>query len=110
MALMNAFLAPLPIRCNGVFSAALSSFPALHRHHIPSVPHSSRRSSAVIMTLTEPALKLNQLGSSNLTVTEVCLGTMTWGMQNTEEDAHKQLDYAIKVRRDQYWVLEYIPF
>ena len=29
---------------------------------------------------------------------EVCLGTMTWGMQNNEADAHEQLDYAIKER------------
>lgn len=39
-----------------------------------------------------------KLGSSNLNVTRVCLGTMTWGMQNTEEQAHQQLDYAIKER------------
>ena len=31
-------------------------------------------------------------------VTNVCLGTMTWGVQNTEEEAFEQLDYAIKVR------------
>ena len=31
-------------------------------------------------------------------VTEVCLGTMTFGIQNTEEDAHAQLDYAVKER------------
>jgi hypothetical protein len=31
-------------------------------------------------------------------VTEVCLGTMTFGVQNTEEDAHAQLDYAVKER------------
>lgn len=31
-------------------------------------------------------------------VTPVCLGTMTFGIQNTEEDAHDQLDYAIKER------------
>ena len=31
-------------------------------------------------------------------MTEVCLGTMTWGVQNTEEEAHEQLDYAVKQR------------
>jgi aryl-alcohol dehydrogenase-like predicted oxidoreductase len=31
-------------------------------------------------------------------VTEVCLGTMTFGGQNTQEEAHAQLDYAIKER------------
>ncbi len=43
-------------------------------------------------------LKKNKLGNSDLMVTEVCLGTMTFGVQNTEEEAHEQLDYAIKVR------------
>jgi len=28
-------------------------------------------------------------------VSEVCLGTMTWGEQNTEEEAHAQLDLAV---------------
>jgi aryl-alcohol dehydrogenase-like predicted oxidoreductase len=35
-----------------------------------------------------------QLGNSHLNVTKVCLGTMTWGEQNTEAEAHSQLDYA----------------
>ena len=29
-------------------------------------------------------------------VTTLCLGTMNWGQQNTEEEAHAQLDYAIE--------------
>ncbi len=40
-------------------------------------------------------MKTNQLGSSDLTVSEICLGTMTWGEQNSEADAHRQLDYAV---------------
>lgn len=40
-------------------------------------------------------MKQNRLGSSDLMVSEVCLGTMTWGVQNTEEDAHQQIEYAI---------------
>ncbi|EOD23037.1 hypothetical protein EMIHUDRAFT_425873 [Emiliania huxleyi CCMP1516] len=39
---------------------------------------------------------MRTLGSSNLEVTEACLGTMTWGVQNSEEEAHAQLDYAVK--------------
>ena len=35
------------------------------------------------------------LGHSGITVSEICLGTMTWGTQNTESDAFEQLDYAI---------------
>ena len=38
------------------------------------------------------------LGASSLRVTEACLGTMTWGVQNSEADGHAQLDYAIKER------------
>ena len=39
-----------------------------------------------------------RMGNSDVMVTEVCLGTMTWGVQNTEAEAHEQLDYAIKDR------------
>lgn len=42
--------------------------------------------------------KTTQLGSSDLVVTDVCLGTMTWGEQNTETEAHEQLSYAIGER------------
>ncbi|AFZ24820.1 putative oxidoreductase, aryl-alcohol dehydrogenase like protein [Cylindrospermum stagnale PCC 7417] len=40
-------------------------------------------------------MQYNQLGESDLKVSEICLGTMTFGRQNTIEDAHQQLDYAI---------------
>lgn len=36
------------------------------------------------------------LGHSGITVSEICLGTMTWGTQNTEADAFEQLDYALE--------------
>lgn len=35
------------------------------------------------------------LGDSGLEVSECCLGTMTWGKQNTEAEAHQQLSYAL---------------
>ncbi|MCB1160603.1 MAG: aldo/keto reductase, partial [Leptospiraceae bacterium] len=35
-----------------------------------------------------------ELGTSGLRVSKICLGTMTWGEQNTEKEAHEQLDYA----------------
>ena len=35
-----------------------------------------------------------RLGKSDLLVSECCLGTMTWGKQNTEAEAHEQLAYA----------------
>lgn len=35
------------------------------------------------------------LGRTDLKVSLICLGTMTWGSQNSEAEAHAQLDYAI---------------
>ena len=36
------------------------------------------------------------LGSSDLDVSRICLGTMTFGEQNSEAEAHTQLDYALE--------------
>ena len=36
-----------------------------------------------------------KLGSSDLNVSKLCLGSMTWGMKNTEAEAHAQLDMAL---------------
>ena len=41
-------------------------------------------------------MQMNQLGKTGLAVSRVCLGTMTFGEQNTERDAHSQLDYALE--------------
>ena len=40
-------------------------------------------------------MKYNVLGASELKVSEICLGTMTFGEQNSEAQAHQQLDYAL---------------
>lgn len=40
-------------------------------------------------------MKYKKLGTSDLEVSRVCLGTMTFGEQNTLEDGHEQLDYSI---------------
>lgn len=40
-------------------------------------------------------MKYNVLGDSELSVSEICLGTMTFGEQNSEAEAHQQLDYAM---------------
>ncbi|HMV36917.1 MAG TPA: aldo/keto reductase [Turneriella sp.] len=36
-----------------------------------------------------------RLGTTNLDVSAICLGTMTWGTQNTEAEGHEQMDYAL---------------
>jgi aryl-alcohol dehydrogenase-like predicted oxidoreductase len=36
-----------------------------------------------------------KLGSSDIKVSTICLGTMTWGVQNTQQDANEQIDYAL---------------
>lgn len=36
------------------------------------------------------------LGESDLEVSKICLGTMTFGEQNTEAEGHSQLDYALE--------------
>lgn len=41
------------------------------------------------------AMDYVSLGDSGLKVSRICLGTMTWGQQNTEADAHEQLDHAV---------------
>ena len=40
-------------------------------------------------------MKFHTLPGTELKVSEVCLGTMTWGEQNSEAEAHAQLDHAI---------------
>ena len=40
-------------------------------------------------------MQYKNLPGTNLNVSRVCLGTMTWGEQNSEKEAHEQLDYAV---------------
>ena len=40
-------------------------------------------------------MKVRPLGATGLQVSVVGLGTMTWGEQNTEREAHEQLDFAL---------------
>jgi len=41
-------------------------------------------------------MKYNQLGRTGISVSEICLGTMTWGSQNSEPQAFEQMDYALE--------------
>ena len=40
-------------------------------------------------------MQYRTLPGTELKVSEICLGTMTWGQQNSEAEAHEQLDYAL---------------
>jgi aryl-alcohol dehydrogenase-like predicted oxidoreductase len=40
-------------------------------------------------------MKTGKLGPTELEVSRICLGTMTWGEQNSEAQAHEQLDCAV---------------
>ena len=40
-------------------------------------------------------MEYRRLGRSDLEVSEICLGSMTWGTQNTEAEGHAQIDYAL---------------
>jgi aryl-alcohol dehydrogenase-like predicted oxidoreductase len=40
-------------------------------------------------------MEYRRLGRSDINVSVICLGTMTWGEQNTEAEGHQQMDYAI---------------
>ena len=41
-------------------------------------------------------MKYTTLPHTNIKVSKICLGTMTFGEQNTETDGHQQLDYALE--------------
>lgn len=40
-------------------------------------------------------MEYHLLPGTDLHVSKICLGTMTWGNQNTEAEGHEQLDYAV---------------
>jgi aryl-alcohol dehydrogenase-like predicted oxidoreductase len=40
-------------------------------------------------------MQFSTLGSSDLSVSRICLGSMTWGVQNNQKDADEQINYAL---------------
>ncbi|MGC6534401.1 MAG: aldo/keto reductase [Parvibaculales bacterium] len=42
-------------------------------------------------------MQYRKLGHTDLNVSAICLGTMTWGEQNTEAEGHEQMDYAVEM-------------
>jgi len=41
-------------------------------------------------------MKYTTLPNTDVKVSKICLGTMTWGRQNTEAEGHEQMDYALE--------------
>lgn len=41
-------------------------------------------------------MEYRQLADTSVKVSVICLGTMTWGEQNTQQEAHQQLDLAVE--------------
>ncbi|GAA4116450.1 aldo/keto reductase [Aquimarina addita] len=41
-------------------------------------------------------MKYTTLPTTEIKVSKICLGSMTWGQQNTEIEGHQQIDYAIE--------------
>ena len=40
-------------------------------------------------------MEKRKLGNTDIDVSSICLGTMTWGQQNTQDEGFEQMDYAI---------------
>ena len=41
-------------------------------------------------------MNYKKLGNTDLNVSTICLGTMTWGEQNTPKEANEQMDFALE--------------
>ena len=41
-------------------------------------------------------MEMRKLGRTGIDVSLICLGTMTWGQQNTQAEGHEQMDYALE--------------
>jgi aryl-alcohol dehydrogenase-like predicted oxidoreductase len=41
-------------------------------------------------------MKYTTLPNSDIKVSKICLGTMTWGNQNSEAEGHEQMDFALE--------------
>ena len=41
-------------------------------------------------------MNYNFLGNTDIKVSLICLGTMTWGEQNTQDEGFQQMDFAFE--------------
>ena len=47
-------------------------------------------------------MEYTNLGTTDIQISRICLGTMTWGVQNTQAEAFAQMEYALE-RGVQFW-------
>ena len=41
-------------------------------------------------------MEYNEIPGTDIKVSKICLGSMTWGEQNTEAEGHQQIEYALE--------------
>eukprot|EP01023_Acetabularia_acetabulum_P013520 TRINITY_DN16505_c0_g1_i1.p1 TRINITY_DN16505_c0_g1~~TRINITY_DN16505_c0_g1_i1.p1 ORF type:complete len:455 (+),score=65.60 TRINITY_DN16505_c0_g1_i1:2-1366(+) len=70
------------------------TFPALKRSSSDGQKHVCRVAGVDAGVQTKSSVDLKKLGDSDLVVSEVCLGTMTFGWQNSEAESHEIMSCA----------------
>ncbi|EFH65761.1 aldo/keto reductase family protein [Arabidopsis lyrata subsp. lyrata] len=70
---------------------------AFTRRRVTLSPNARRRLLRIsAKASTKNAMEYRKLGDSDLNISEVTMGTMTFGEQNTEKESHEMLSYAIE--------------
>lgn len=86
----TSMAAPADFLCKVIWISGFIRI-AQHALHI-ELAWSAQEQESIGMNLQ---MQYRELGSSNLKVSNIALGTMTWGEQNSEAEAHSQIDLAI---------------
>jgi len=55
-------------------------------------------------------MNYKKLGNTDLNVSTICLGTMTWGEQNSQEEGFEQMDYALEKGINFFDTADYMQF
>ncbi|KAL1188815.1 putative voltage-gated potassium channel subunit beta [Cardamine amara subsp. amara] len=88
------------VRCsNGIDNIRGSVRLAFTRRRVTPSPNARRRvlrTWVLAKAPTKNAMEYRKLADSDLNISEVTLGTMTFGEQNTEKESHEMLSYAIE--------------
>mmetsp|Transcript_55223 Transcript_55223/g.131169 ORF Transcript_55223/g.131169 Transcript_55223/m.131169 type:complete len:447 (+) Transcript_55223:61-1401(+) len=93
---VDAFLAPM----GGVAQLCAARSRSVASRGKVAMAQSSTATGALREARAAKDMRFNKLGDSDLLVSEVCLGTMTWGKQTSEQDALDQLNLSF----DEYGV------